>query len=286
MARNLPEKKADFIEPMECLPVDQLPDGAGWLYELKLDGYRLQAVKGRGAVALYSRLRKNLNSSFQYLADDLAYLPDNTVLDGELVALSDEGKFSFNLLQNFRSGRVGVTFYVFDILLHQGRDLLKVPLSARRALVAKRADSIYEPGLHTGLWRKQRMNRSQEFVVGGYIPGSLGVDSLVIGVYRRKDLHYVARACAGFVAATRREVSEQLAPLITMDCPFVNLPEAEPGRWGQGLTAEKMRECVWVKPLLMAEVESLEWTGADHLRHTKFIRLRDDKDPRKVVRET
>jgi ATP-dependent DNA ligase len=77
--RNLPEKRADFIEPMGCLPVDKLPDGAGWLYELKIDGYRLQAVKGRDVVALYSRRRKSLNSSFEVLADDLAYLLENTV---------------------------------------------------------------------------------------------------------------------------------------------------------------------------------------------------------------
>lgn len=62
--------------------------------------------------------------------------------------------------------------------------------------------------------------------------------------------------------------------------------QEKPGRWGQGLTAEKMRECLWLKPQAVAEIEFLEWTGTDHLRHTKFIRLRDDKDPRKVVRET
>ena len=65
-----------------------------------------------------------------------------------------------------------------------------------------------------------------------------------------------------------------------------NLPELAEGRWGQGLTAEKMKECVWLKPEAVARIEFLEWTGADHLRHTKFAGLRDDKDPRKVVRET
>jgi ATP-dependent DNA ligase len=66
----------------------------------------------------------------------------------------------------------------------------------------------------------------------------------------------------------------------------VNLPEKNAGRWGQGLTAEKMNECVWVKPRILAEVEFLEWTGVDHLRHTKFIGPREGKDPRKVARET
>jgi ATP-dependent DNA ligase len=68
-------------------------------------------------------------------------------------------------------------------------------------------------------------------------------------------------------------------------CPFANLPEKTAGRWGQGLTAEKMKECVWLKPEAVAQIDFLEWTGADHLRHTKFVALRDDKDPREVVKE-
>ena len=91
---------------------------------------------------------------------------------------------------------------------------------------------------------------------------------------------------AGFVPATRREVFEKIKALTISKCPFVNLPEKQAGRWGQGLTTEKMKECVWLRPEAVARIDFLEWTGADHLRHTKFVALRDDKDPRKVVRET
>jgi ATP-dependent DNA ligase len=98
-------------------------------------------------------------------------------------------------------------------------------------------------------------------------------------------LHYAARVRAGFVPLTRRRVFERIKPLETTKCPFVNLPETDAGQWGQGLTAEKMKECVWVKPQVVAEIEFLEWTSADHLRHTTFVGLRDDKDPRSVVRE-
>ena len=127
-------------------------------------------------------------------------------------------------------------------------------------IVAKRADGQYQPGLRTGLWCKQRLNHSQEFVLGGSLPSHLGVDSLVVGVYKGIDLHYVARVRAGFIPATRRQVFEAIKRLTTTSCPFVNLPQKEPGRWGQGLTAEKMRECVWLKPELLAEIAFLEWT--------------------------
>jgi hypothetical protein len=111
------------------------------------------------------------------------------------------------------------------------------------------------------------------------------VDSIVIGFYRDKKLRYAARVRAGFVPLTRRQAFERIKLLEIAKCPFVNLPEKDAGRWGQGLTAEKMKECVWVKPQVVAEVEFLEWTGADHLRHIKFVGLRDDKDPRTVVLE-
>jgi hypothetical protein len=86
---------------------------------------------------------------------------------------------------------------------------------------------------------KYRVNLGQEFVVGGYVPSHLGVDSLVVGFYRGKDLIYAARVRAGLVPATRREVFEKIKHLETPKCPFANLPEFAAGRWGQGLTAEK-----------------------------------------------
>jgi DNA ligase D-like protein (predicted ligase) len=311
-----------FIESMECLPVIQLPKGPEWCYEIKLDGFRLEAVKRKRETALFSRRGNILNDKFPYIADALKKLPDNTVLDGEIVALDPHGKSDFGLLQNFRSAENKIHYYVFDLLTLRGKDLSQQPLQERKALlskilprndhisesavesgsyskllkfvkqhglegiVAKRLDSAYEPGKRSGLWQKYRLNLQQEFVIGGYTPGANGFDALIVGFYRGKDLLFAARVRAGFVPASRREVFAQIKGLKISKCPFANLPQTEPGRWGQGLTAEKMRECVWLKPETVVRIDFAEWTGADHLRHTKFAGLRDDKDPRKVVRET
>ncbi len=73
--------------------------------------------------------------------------------------------------------------------------------------------------------------------------------------------------------------------LVRVSCPFQNLPENRKGRWGGGLTAEDMSKCRWLEPRLVAAVEFAEWTSANHLRHCKYIALREDKDPNDVVRE-
>ena len=122
-------------------------------------------------------------------------------------------------------------------------------------------------------------------MIGGYLPGPQGVDSIIVGFYKGSDLNYVARVRAGFVPATRRQVFARLQPLRVSTCPFANLPERDKGRWGTGLVAEDMKKCAWVRPEVVAQIEFLEWTDGDHLRHAKFASLRDDKDPRKVIKE-
>ena len=149
---------------------------------------------------------------------------------------------------------------------------------------AKRADSFYEPGKRSGAWNKYRLNLGQEFVVRG-VRGN-PFDALIVGFYRGKDLMFAARVRAGFVPATRREVFAKLKGLKISKCPFVNLPEAAPGRWGQGLTAEKMKSCLWVNPVVVVRIDFAEWTGGDKLRHTKFFAIREDKDARRVVQTT
>lgn len=317
-----PERTAAFIESMECLPVSTVPEGPEWPYEIKLDGYRLEVVRNAGQTTLFSRRENVLNKKFGFIADALDYLPGGTVIDGELVALDASGRPNFNLLQNFRSAESQIRYFAFDILVHKNRDLTRLPLSERRKIlrsVVEPADHIdlseesdrtaadmlqfvREHGLERYRCQARRWNLSartpHRLMVEASHQFGPGVCAWRIRtkqsrprLSRRrllpgKDFIYASRVRAGFIPATRRQLFEQIKHLTTTRCPFANLPEVAAGRWGQGLTAEKMRECVWLKPEVLAQIEFLEWTGADHLRHTKFIAMRDDKDPKKVVRET
>ena len=158
-------------------------------------------------------------------------------------------------------------------------------LADLEGIVGKRKDSRYEAGKRSGSWIKHRVNRGQELVIGGYLPGTHGLDSIIVGYYRGKDLIYVASVRNGFVPASRRHLFEKLRPLVISECPFVNLPERHRSRWGEGLTTDDMKKCVWLQPELVAQIDFLEWTDSDHLRHSKFVGLREDKDAREVIKE-
>jgi ATP-dependent DNA ligase len=145
---------AGFIETMDCLPVSALPEGLKWTYEIKLDGYRLEVVRRGRETTLYSRRQNVLNQKFPHIAAALKDLPDDTVIDGEVVALAADGKPDFNLLQSFRSAESRIHYYAFDILIHKGRRLTELPLSERRTILS----SVIEPGEHVAL--SQVSNRS------------------------------------------------------------------------------------------------------------------------------
>jgi bifunctional non-homologous end joining protein LigD len=315
--------KAKFIEPMLLLRTERLPEGREWFHELKLDGYRALAIKTGGKVHLRSRNDNDFNARYPGIAKALAPMPDGTVIDGEVVALDAEGRPSFNTLQNYGSAGAPLHFFIFDLLVLKGQDVMSEPLVNRReliekhvlpeladpiryspilggslkdlvrsvkaqgleGLVAKRRDSKYEPGLRSGAWQKMRVNAGQELVIGGYTPSPRNFDALVIGYYDAGKLIYAARTRNGFTPTSRAELFKKLKPLEITDCPFANLPEKKAGRWGAGLTAAKMAECRWLKPVLVAQFEFVEWTSDQHLRHSRFMSLREDKNAKDVRRE-
>jgi bifunctional non-homologous end joining protein LigD len=160
-----------------------------------------------------------------------------------------------------------------------------VKVQGLEGVIAKRRDSLYEPGRRSGAWVKFRVNKGQELLIGGYVPSGHNFDSIIVGYYTRDDPRYVVRVRNGFVPELRAAVFAQFRGLETNKCPFANLPQKDKGRWGYGLTAEKMKECRWLEPTLVAQIEYAEWTKGDHLRHSKFIGLHDDKEAREVRKE-
>jgi ATP-dependent DNA ligase len=151
-------------------------------------------------------------------------------------------------------------------------------------VIAKRRDSLYEPGRRSGAWVKLRVNRRQEFVIGGYAPRGKTFDSILVGYYEGSELRYAASVRAGFTPASRQALFSSFSKLDATQCPFPSLPDASKGRWGAGITAEKMAQCRWLKPRIVVAIDFLEWTLDDRLRHALFV-AQSVKPAKSVVRE-
>jgi bifunctional non-homologous end joining protein LigD len=196
-----------ILEPMKALLIRELPDGDGWIYESKFDGYRALAFKTGQKLQLVSRNQNSFNESYPGLVAALkTLLADNAVIDGEIAALDESGRSSFQLLQNYGSDpKPPLVYYAFDLLSLEGIDFRSRPLIERRrrlaallkkapagvrfseelrgskeellevarqfqleGLIAKKSDSLYEAGRRSGSWVKVKLTQQQEFVIGGF----------------------------------------------------------------------------------------------------------------------
>jgi bifunctional non-homologous end joining protein LigD len=311
-----------FISPMMAKLTDKLPEGEQWTYEVKWDGYRALLLKSSDRVRLLSRKDNDLTATYPTIEAAGRHLKAETaIIDGEIVALDSKGKPSFQALQHRSAHRnYAIVFYAFDLLHVDGEDLTQLPLSERRkrlvsivkgsrvllsdplpgtaqqviqavsrvgleGVIAKRKDSRYQSGERSGAWVKLKLDKQQEFVIGGYRPGPNGVDALLVGYYEQKQLRFAGKVRAGFTPHLRREVFESLKPIQIAKCPFVDLPNSKPSHWGGGVTAEQMAEMTWVKPKLVAQIRFVEFTNDGHLRHAAFLGLRSDKRASEVRRE-
>jgi DNA ligase D-like protein (predicted ligase) len=308
---------------MAARVVDKLPEGAGWTYEVKFDGYRALLMKDDERAHIRSRNDKDLTHAYPSVAAAGRRLhAKQAVVDGEIVAVDANGRPSFQALQH-RAAHPGhaIVFYAFDLLHLNGADLTGEPLRERRAklagvlddsgillsvelpgttqqvieavtslglegVIAKRTTSRYTPGERNTAWVKLKLDRQQEFVIGGYRPGPHGVDALLVGYHEGGALRFAGKVRAGFTPHVRREVFALLEPLELNRCPFVDLPNSKTSHWGGGVTSEQMSEMRWVKPTMLAQIRFVEWTADGHLRHAAFLGLRADKAARDIRRET
>lgn len=312
-----------FVTPMAAVSVDALPEGPEWSYELKLDGYRALIIKDGASIRIRSRNDKDLSQMYpSVVAAGRRLQVEQAVIDGEIVAVDKQGRPSFQALQHRGTHPAHtIVFYAFDLLHIDGEDTRALPLEARRAnlarvidksglllsrvlpgsvadivatvrgmqlegVIAKRKSSQYEAGERSENWRKLKLQRQQEFVVGGYRPSGEGsVDALLVGYFENRELRFAAKVRAGLVPHVRRQLARTLTDLRQKECPFVDLPSEGSSRWGGGVSAEDMKEIVWTKPDLVVQIEFVEWTAENRLRHSRFLGLRSDKAAADVGRE-
>jgi bifunctional non-homologous end joining protein LigD len=298
--------------PMLATLVDKPFDNPGWLFEVKWDGYRaICTIDARGKLTLISRNGNDLLKQFHDLAGLAeAFVSLPIVVDGEIVSLDDEGRSSFQRLQEYGKSPSALTFVAFDLLYADGRDLRKEPLEERKALlermivddtlvmfskhvvgegttlfamaqkrglegiVAKKRDSSYQ-ARRTRDWLKIKAQNEQEFVVGGWTDprGSRkGFGALLLGLYQGKALRYVGSVGTGFDARLLRDLSATLAEAARATSPFDG-------------PVDTNARVHWVKPVMVVQVRFAEWTRDEHLRQPAFLGVRIDKDPKSCVRE-
>jgi bifunctional non-homologous end joining protein LigD len=309
------EKLPDFIAPELALQSETPPAGEGWLHELKLDGYRIQARKDGARVQLLTRTGLDWTHRMKSIAAFVAALPvEKAIFDGEVVVLAENGTTSFADLQAaFQEGvKKPLTFFVFDLLHLNGHSVRGLTLGERKNMVArvvegsgeflrfsehivggggevfkracelhaegivsKRAASKYSSG-RSGDWLKLKCVHEQEFVIGGFtLPsnGSHGVGALLLGYYDGTRLIYAGRTGTGFTQKTHRVLRDQLDELRQKANPFEKPP------------AEAQRGAIWVRPVLVAQVNFATWTADNLVRQASFKGLREDKPAAEVHRE-
>ena len=303
--------------PMLATLAGEVPAGQGWLFEVKWDGYRAIATMRSGEVDLRSRNGNSLNGRFPTVVSALvrALRTPDCVLDGEVVAIGLDGRATFSAMQQGRPGTTYV-YVAFDALEVEGEPLLELPLTERRerlerlvdkrrggvqvsdafedghtlyeaakeqhfeGIIAKRADSVYEPGRRSRNWLKIKTHGRQEFVIAGYTKGqgrrSGRFGSLVLAVSEGGGLRYAGNVGTGFDDAEIEKLLALLRPLERPTTPFAEVPKMPKVRKG---------DVVWVEPELVCEVEFVEWTHDGRLRAPSYQGLREDKRAEDVRRE-
>jgi bifunctional non-homologous end joining protein LigD len=301
------------VKPMLATSTSRPFDRAGWLFEIKWDGYRAITELEAGQVRLYSRNQLSLEDRFAPLLASLQQLGHDAVLDGEVVVLDAAGKPRFQLLQDYTKSRQGQLVYcVFDVLYLAGHDLRKLPLVRRKevlkqilptdpqlvfsdhveehgkeffnlvsqqgleGMMAKDGSSPYLNGERSAAWLKIKIEQRQEAVIAGFTQpggGRKHFGSLLLGVHEGKELVYVGHVGTGFNEGRLRDIGQKLEPLVQAGCPFKKKPPAN-------------APVRWVKPELVCEVSFREWTKDEVMRHPVFLRMLEDRPAKSVQRES
>ena len=310
-------KLPDFVAPQLATLVTEAPGGERWLHEIKFDGYRTEARIEDGKVRMLTRTGLDWTKKFSPVAEALAGLPaKSALLDGEIVVSDKNGTTSFaDLQQALSDGQSNrLSYYVFDLLHLDGKDLRKLPLSERKdilhelvpnngdglvrysdhfidrgpeffqnachlsleGIVSKRADAPYTSGRGKS-WLKTKCTKRQEFVVGGWLSSTkAGRDlrSLLVGYYEGKKFRYAGKIGTGFNAKNTAQMMALFKKNAADESPFASLPPSI------------ARGVHWVAPKIVVEAEFATWTHEHVIRHSSLEGVREDKAAKDVVLET
>jgi bifunctional non-homologous end joining protein LigD len=308
---------ATDYEPQKALLVEHPPTGDAWIHELKLDGFRIGVFLGGRSVRLMSRRGTDYTNEYPEVVDAARKLTaKSAVLDGEVVVLDERGVSNFQLLQQLGASRRGLTYFAFDLLALNGKDLTKLPLEERKrmlkklvgaragvirytehfdtkgadvfakacalgaeGIISKRRDAPYRVGARSSDWQKIKCMKRQEFVVGGFTDpeGSRsGIGSMLIGYYEGNALRFAGKVGTG--RGWGDTFGRKLrTQLESMESKTPSFDPPPRGWLG--------KNAHWVRPRLVAEIEFAEWTGDGKIRHPSLQGFRKDKKPADVVRE-
>lgn len=300
------------ISPMLCTLVREPLDRKEYLYEIKWDGYRIITYSVNGKIKMSSRSGLDYTSKYPLIAEAVANLRHDVILDGEVVVFNAEDKPDFDALQKYNGVRSPITYCVFDILFMDGHNLMEMPLEERKeilrtlvkgkgnfmfsesfgdgpalynkmleenleGIVAKKRNSTYQPAQRNGDWVKTPTRKRQEFVIGGWAESdkSRAFKSLLFGAYENGKLQWIGRSGGGYKEKEMPAILNQLEKLETKTSPFANK-----------VLDTKGAKIHWMKPELVANFEFATWTKSGRIRKpATFLGFRKDKNPKDVVRE-
>jgi bifunctional non-homologous end joining protein LigD len=300
-----------MIKPMLARLIDEPFDKAGWLFEIKWDGYRAIAEIKKDKIKLYSRNGNPFEKIYTPVVEALKKIKHDCILDGEIVALKG-GRADFHTLQEYRDVVAPLQYQIFDILSLDGKDLRKKPLIERKKLlakllpkkdpilqysdhiekfgtklfdrikkegvegvVAKEAASPYRDGLRNGEWLKIKSVQEQEAIIVGFTAprGSRKqLGALVLAAHEGGRLRYIGHSGGGFTEKELSELHAKLKKISTKKSPLTEkVPVNSP--------------ITWVAPKYVCEIKFTQWTPEGHMRHPIYVGMRPDKKPKEVVVE-
>ncbi len=312
MKKGIKTKMPASVSPMLCTLTKEVIQDGKYLYELKWDGYRIISSVEKGMVRMDSRSSLNYTHKYPIVANALAALKHDIVLDGEVVVFNEEGLPDFDALQLYDGHETPLTYCIFDILWLDGYDLKALPLTERKeilrqvlkgnrilrysesfengpslydqviqknmeGIVAKMKDSPYLPGNRGDYWLKTPTRKRQEFVIGGWAESdkSRSFKSLLFGAYANGKLEWIGRSGGGYKDKEMPGILKQLKAIEIDESPFKNK-----------VLDTKGAKTHYVKPKLVANFEFATWTKSGRIRKpATFLGFRKDKKPKDVVRE-